>query len=126
MKTNFAIQESKNIKSETNRIKKILDANYEKANLKDITTELKYLNSDEQFLIYRLLKKHENIFDGTLRNYTGIEYEIELLEGAQPNHAKLFPILNVHEETLKTEVNRLVNTGVSKRKNDSEWIAPTF
>ena len=34
MRTNFAIQESKNIKSPTNRIKIILDAKYEKANLK--------------------------------------------------------------------------------------------
>ena len=32
MKTNFAIQESKNIKSATNRIKKILDAKYENVN----------------------------------------------------------------------------------------------
>ena len=32
MRTNFAIQESKNIKSATNRIKKILDAKCEKAN----------------------------------------------------------------------------------------------
>ena len=41
MITNFAIQESKNIKSATNRIKKILGAKYEKANLKDVTTKLK-------------------------------------------------------------------------------------
>ena len=97
MKTNFAIQESKNIKSATNRIKKILDTNYEKANLKDITTKLKYLNSDEQFLIYRLLKKHESMFDGTLGNYTGTEYKIKLLEGAKPYHAKPFPIPKVYE-----------------------------
>ena len=38
MRTNFTIQESKNIKSATNRIKEILDAKYEKANLKDIIT----------------------------------------------------------------------------------------
>ena len=56
MRTNFVIQESKNIKSATNRIKKILDANYEKANLKEITTKLKYLKSDEQLLMYKLLK----------------------------------------------------------------------
>ena len=56
MRTNFVIQDSKNIKSATNRIKKILDAKYEKANLKEITNKLKYLNSDEQLLIYRLLK----------------------------------------------------------------------
>ena len=55
MRTNFVIQDSKNIKSATNRIKKILDANCEKANLKEITTKLKYLNSDEQLLIYRLI-----------------------------------------------------------------------
>ena len=56
MRTNFAIQESINIKSATNRIKKILDSKYEKANLKEITNKLKYLNSDEQCSISRLLK----------------------------------------------------------------------
>ena len=76
MRTNFAIQESKNIKNATNRIKKMLDAKYEKANLKEITTKVKYLNSDEQVLIYRLLNKHENMFDGILGYYTGTEYKI--------------------------------------------------
>ena len=42
MRTNFTIQESKNIKSATNRIKKISDAKYEKVNLKEIITKLKY------------------------------------------------------------------------------------
>ena len=54
MRTNFKIQESKNINSASKRIKKILDAKYEKANSKDITTKLKNLSSDEQFLIFRL------------------------------------------------------------------------
>ena len=44
------------------------------------------------------------MFDGTLRNYTGTEYIIELLEGAQSYRAKPFPIPNVNEEFLKTEV----------------------
>ena len=66
------------------------------------------------------------MFDGTLGNYTGTEYKIELLEGAKLYHAKLFPIPKVHEETLKTEVNRLVKIGILKRKNNSEWAAPTF
>ena len=34
MRTDFAIQESKKIKSATNRTKKILNTKYEKANLK--------------------------------------------------------------------------------------------
>ena len=79
------------------------------------------MNSDEQLSIYRLLKKHENMFNGTLRNYTNTEYRIDLLEGAQPYHTKPFPIPKVHEETLRTEINRLVNIGVLKGKNNSEW-----
>ena len=79
MRTKFAIQESKYIKSATNRTKKILDAKNEKPNLKEITTKLKYFNSDKQLLTYRLLKKNENMFDGTLGNYNSTEYKIELL-----------------------------------------------
>ena len=66
------------------------------------------------------------MFDSTLGNHTGTECKIELLEGAKPYHAKPFPIPKVHDETLKTEVNRLVNIEDLKRKNNSEWAAPTF
>ena len=52
------------------------------------------------------------MFGGTLENYTDTENKIELLEGAQQYHAKPFPIPKTHEETLKTEVDRLVNIGV--------------
>ena len=41
------------------------------------------------------------MIDGTLGNYTGTEYKIELLKGAQSYHAKPFPILKIHEETLR-------------------------
>ena len=66
------------------------------------------------------------MFDSTLGNYTGTEYNIELLEGAKPHQANPFPIPKVHEETLKTEADRLVSIGVLKCKNSSEWAAPTF
>ena len=49
------------------------------------------------------------MFDGTLGNYTGTKYKIELLNGAQQYHTKPFPIPKVHEEILKIKVNRLVN-----------------
>ena len=48
--------------SATNRIKKIFDAKYEKASLKDITFKLKYLNPDKQFLIHSLLKNMKACF----------------------------------------------------------------
>ena len=124
--TNFAIQESESVRNATTRIKKILDAKYEKADLKQLVKSLNYLQKHERKFLLKLLQKHESMFDGTLGTYTGSKYKIELQEGAKPYHAKAFPIPRIHEETLKKEVNRLVDIGVLKRINNSQWAAPTF
>ena len=58
------------------------------------------------------MKKYEKIIDGTLDNYTGSEYKIELLEGAKPYHAKTFLIPKIHKETLNIEGKRLIKIGV--------------
>ena len=126
MRTHFTIEDSKNVRNATKRIKKILDANYKKANLKKEVYNLKNLNNDKQSFILKLLRKHEKIFDGTLDNYTGSEHKIELLEGSKPYHAISFPIPKIHKETLKTEGNRLINIGILKYKNNLEWAAQTF
>ena len=53
-------------------------------------------------------------------------YEIELKPDATPYHAKAFPIPHIHTATLKLEVERLVEAGVLRQVNQSEWAAPTF
>ena len=98
-----------NVRNATEKIKKILKANHNKANLKKTVNNLKYLNNnDKQSLIFKLFRKHEEMFDGTLYTYTGSEYKIELLDGAKQYHAKPFPISKIHKETIKTEVNRSI------------------
>ena len=79
-KTHFAISDSSRVASETKRIKKILDAKYEKANLDKVVKALTYLNDSKQNKLLSLLKKYEAMFDGTLGNYTGSKYKIELKE----------------------------------------------
>ena len=71
IRTHFTILDSKNVRNVTKRRKKILDANYKKANSKKMVNNLKYLNNDKQFLILKLLRKHEEKFDGILGNHTG-------------------------------------------------------
>ena len=66
------------------------------------------------------------MFDGTLGDYTGSMYKIELQDGVKPYHTKSFPILKVHEGTHRKEVERLLQIGVLKRVNNSQWAAPTF
>ena len=66
------------------------------------------------------------MFDGTLGKWTGSKAQLDPVEGAEPYHAKAFPIPKVHLETLKMEVERLCEIGVLKRVNRSQWAAPTF
>ena len=53
IRTQFTIQNSKNVRNVNKRIKKILDAKYKKANLKKIVNKLKCPNNDKQSLILK-------------------------------------------------------------------------
>ena len=68
----------------------------------------------------------KDLFDGTLGQWKGAPYDIELKRGVDPYHARSYPIPKAYEQTLKDEVERLVKVGVLKKVNRSEWAAPTF
>ena len=77
MRTHFTIQDSKIVTNAPKKIKKILDANYDKDKIVDAS---KYQSSnDKQSFILKLLREHEEMFDGTLGNqYKDSEYKTEL------------------------------------------------
>jgi len=127
MDQTFYVNDSKAIKEATNRIKNILEAKYEPADLDDIVFKSSpHLTRLQQMSLRKLLEKYKSLFDGSLGTWKGKPYHIELKEGAQPYHARCFPIPKAHEATLQDEVNRLVHLGVLKKVNRSEWAAPTF
>ena len=125
-KTHFSISDSTRVSSETERIKRILDAKYEKANLSKIVREAIHLKTCEQDKLYEVLKKYEILFDGTLGKWEGEPYHIDLRDNVTPFHAKPFSIPKMYEHTLKMEVERLIKLGVLRKINNSEWAAPTF
>ena len=47
--------------------------------------------------LLQLLQKYKEMFDGTLREYTGSDYTIELKEDTKPYHAKPFPNPTIHK-----------------------------
>ena len=110
----------------TERLKRILDAKYEKADLRQICESQTELSKEEQRKLFDLLSKYEHVFDGTLGTWSGSPVDIELLPDAKPYHARSFPVPKCHYETLKIEVERLVKLGVLRKVNRSEWAAPTF
>ena len=129
-KTNYniqaAIEDSKSLKDATSRMKQILEAKYEPADIKEVVNSCKNLQSTEKVALYRLLSKYKNLFDGTLGHWIGEKYHIELKEGAKPYHTRAYPIPKAYEQTLKMEVKRLCDLNVLKRINRSEWGSPTF
>ena len=122
----FHVDDPQIVNDAHDRLKKILDAKYEAADLEQVCSNQEELNTDQQQQLLRLLRKHEQLFDGTLGTWTGSKVKLELLEGATPYHARAFPIPRCHIDTLKVEVERLVQLGVLKRVNRSQWAAPTF
>ena len=108
------------------RVTRILDAKYEKADLKQLCRQQSHLSAHEQELLHDLLKTYEHLFDGTLGEWKGTGVSFELKHDATPFHAKPYPIAHVHEKPMRTECDRLVKLGVLEECQESEWAAPTF
>ena len=66
------------------RTKKILDAKYDPADIRRYVEESTHLSKSEQTELQSLLKKYEDLFDGTLGRWTGAPYDIELAKDAKP------------------------------------------
>ena len=66
------------------------------------------------------------MFDGTLGTWKTDQLDFELKEDADPICLRPYPVLKLHKEMFKKEVERLVLLGVLEVENDSEWGAPYF
>ena len=115
----YHIQDRKSVAETTKRIKEILSAKYEPANLKKMCQNHKELNTKEKSKQLKLLTKYSTLFDVFLGMWKDSQVRLELKDGATPYHAKAFPIPRVHMNTLKLEVKRLCKLGVLKQVNRS-------
>ena len=106
----------------------ILDAKYEKANLRAITKQecLNHLSAIDKNKLLKLLQEFKELFNGTLGDWDCNPVSLQLKEGAQPYHGRPFLIPKMHVEVLKKEIQRLCNLVVLKWQADSEWASPTF
>ena len=101
---NFHIPDPACVDDDAERLKRILDAKYEKADLKKVAESQTQLSPEEQDKLHELLTKYSDLFDGTLGKWKMEDYDVELRPDAKPYHAKAYPIPKVHINTLKLEV----------------------
>jgi len=108
------------------RVKHILDAKCDKADIEKICEEQAELDKQQHEQLAVLLRRCEALFDGQLGRWHGQEVKLELQEGAKPYHARAYNMPRCHAQTLKAEVERLIKIGVLKKVNRSKWAAPAF
>ena len=122
----YYVEESGPVADSTTRIKKILEAKYEKADLDQIVESSIHLTSVEQRKLRRLLHKYKSLFDGQLGQWKGPPVNIELREGVKPSYQKAYPVPQSQKAMLMAEIERLVKIGVLRHITDSEWVVPNF
>ena len=110
----------------TSRVTQILDAKYEKADLRQVVDSCTNLKTKHKRMLYKLLKKYEALFDGTLGDWKHSAVSIKLKPGATPYHSKPYGVPHINEAPLRREVDRLCQIGVLKKQNESEWAAGAF
>jgi len=76
------------VEDAAHRVKRILDAEHEKADVERICEEQAELDTQQRTQLAALLCKCEALFDGQLGRWHGQEVKLELQEGAKPHHAR--------------------------------------
>src|SRR6187200_388419 len=113
--------------TEEERIQEILDAKYCPADLNKHVKECEQLSKEEQEKLLALLKKYEQLFDGTVGTWKTAPVDLFLKDpNYKPYHAKAYPVPHSQKQKLKEEVDRLCQQGILRKINRSEWACPIF
>ena len=87
------LHEPKSTLDATNRVVGILDAKYEKEDLRSVVDEhCKHLLLHDRNKLLDLLTEYEDQFDGTLGEWNTEHVHFELKEGAKLFHGRPFPV----------------------------------
>ena len=111
---NEELWESEHILDSTRLTRRILDAKYQKSDLRKTVSNIKHLNNNEQSILHDVLTRYELLLDGTLGTWRTKHVDIELQAGAKPYRSKPYPVPRAHDTVFHKEVERLCQLGVLK------------
>ena len=121
---NFWIE--KNEKQECYKNVEILDAKYEIPDLNEIASSQLHLPTEGRDKLARLFEDCTALFQARPGKWKGTPIDIELKEGARPQHSPPYRIPQAHMKALRKEIDRLVQLGVLSPVKEAEWASPTF
>lgn len=108
----------------------IMDSKCDKQDLVRLARDQTQLTVEQRNDLQHLLEKHADLFDGELGQWPDEDVSVELTPEAVPYHCgRPMRIPHIHMETVKKEVNRLVEIGVLEVVDGATagpWCAPSF
>ena len=104
----------------------ILDAKYEFTDVATVVNDMQHLDQNQKDDLLNVLRKHQQMFDGTLGIYPHKKFHIDIDPDAKPVYSRPYPVPRIHYNTFKKELDHLVKIGVLVIQNESEWASPTF
>ena len=84
----------------TDRLIKILNSNYAKADLKQIADNATQLNTEERNQLLRILKYFEDLFADNLGEWETYPVYLELKPGSKPVNSKYHSVSRINNETF--------------------------
>ena len=84
----------------TDRLIKILDSTYSKAELKQVADNANHLNDEERTQLIRILKDSEDFFDGTLGDWDTELVDLELNTYVKLFNCKYYLVPIINKETF--------------------------
>ena len=79
--------ETDSTREATDRMVKILDSTYAKADLKQVADNTSNLNSEERTFLLSLLEDFKDLFDGTLGDLATDPIDLELAPYSKPSNS---------------------------------------
>ena len=110
----------------TERIVKILNSNYEMAHCKQIANNATQMNAEERTQLLSLLEDLEDLFDGTLGDWSTEPIKLEPKPGSKPFNSRYYPVPRINKETFCKGIKRLVEIGVLTSVQHSQYGTPVF
>ena len=96
------VYELEHIRTATKKLRAILDAKYEKADLdKVMETQCQHLTKIQRNDLLELLQKFEELFDGTFSTWKIDPVDFELKEVANSIYLRTYPLRKVRKEMFK-------------------------
>ena len=125
-KTTQSTKEPIVMQKATNRIVKILDSNYHKADLRQVVPKATHLSDSKRGKLYNLLLHYKDLFDGTLGKLRTEPVELGFKDDAKLHNQRYYPMPHIYQNAFKKELDRLKEIGVLEKVQESEWGLLTF